>query len=129
MENTFILKLFLDILSTADKILIIIIAVLIILLSLHTIFPESNDSLHAICEIDGKIEKRIHLQDNKKIDLKNGIIVETQNNQIRVYKSDCPRKICVKYGWIKHANDMIICVPNKTVIYLDKDSQIDYISH
>ncbi|MBS3741627.1 MAG: NusG domain II-containing protein [Candidatus Cloacimonetes bacterium] len=129
MENTFIRKLFLDILSTADKILIIIIAVLIILLSLHIIFPESNDSLHAICEIDGKIEKRIHLQKNKKIDLKNGIILETQNNQIRVFKSDCPHKICVKHGWIKHANDMIICVPNKTVIYLDKDSEIDYISH
>lgn len=129
MENTFIRKIFLKILSPADKILILVTAVLIILLSLQIIFPDSNDSLHAICEINGRIEKKIPLAENRKINLENGMILQTKKNQIRVVRSDCPQKICIKYGWIKHANDMIICVPNKTVIYLDKDSDTDYISH
>jgi len=37
-----------------------------------------------------------------------------------VKDSDCPQKICVKHGWLRYANDVIVCLPNKTILYLTK---------
>ena len=128
MGKTFLNKLFYNILTSSDKFLILAIIILIVILSIHTILPKPSKSVLAICEINGKEKQKIHLGKDKKVDLKNGILLEIKNNKIRVIKSDCKKKICIKHGWIEEANDMIICVPNKTVIYLDKRSEVDYIS-
>ncbi len=56
---------------------------------------------------------------------------KSSNGKIRVMESDCPQQICVKQGWIKSPNDMIVCVPNRTIIYLKsdkKENKLDYIS-
>lgn len=128
MGKIFLNKFFSSILTRSDKILILFIALLIVITSIYTLLPKSSEPLLAICEIDGAEKCKIILGKDQTVDLKNGMVLEIKNNMIRVLKSDCKKQICIKHGWIKEANDMIICVPNKTVIYLDKKSEIDYIS-
>lgn len=67
---------------------------------------------------------------NKEIILKNGnIIIEITDNRVRVKKSDCPDKLCVKKGWIKNPGEFIICMPNKLVIQIIGDDNYDSITY
>jgi hypothetical protein len=47
------------------------------------------------------------------------IIVKVKNRNVRVHKSSCPQKICVKMGWISKPGESIICVPNNMVIRIE----------
>jgi len=44
------------------------------------------------------------------------VTIEIQNRQVRVIKSECPDKICVKTGWIKRWHEFILCAPNQVSI-------------
>jgi hypothetical protein len=44
------------------------------------------------------------------------VIVQIQNNKVRVIDSNCPDKICIKAGFISKPGPMIICAPNHVVI-------------
>jgi hypothetical protein len=47
------------------------------------------------------------------------MIIEIKDEKVRVSESDCPKKFCVSQGWI--AKGAIICLPNKTVILVERD--------
>lgn len=55
-----------------------------------------------------------------------GILGETtiqiENGAVRVVASACPLKICVSRGSIDHTDDLIACVPNGILIYVETDS-------
>ncbi|NLY90499.1 MAG: NusG domain II-containing protein [Firmicutes bacterium] len=41
----------------------------------------------------------------------------------------CPRRVCVRTGWIKQPGESIICAPNKLVIRIESmEAEIDAIS-
>jgi len=82
---------------------------------------------YAVVEYNGKIEY-ISLNKDRIIALENGIVLEVKDGRIRVKDSDCPKKICVKHGWLRYANDVIVCIPNETIIYLKKKSDLDFIT-
>ena len=42
---------------------------------------------------------------------------EKYGGRVKVVKSSCKLKICVKKGWIRDPKDSIVCVPNKVVIH------------
>jgi len=42
---------------------------------------------------------------------------EKYGGRVRVVKSSCKLKICVRKGWITDPRDSIVCVPNKVIIY------------
>jgi hypothetical protein len=50
-------------------------------------------------------------------------IIEIKEEKLRVKDSPCPRKQCVKQGWIERG--IIVCLPNKVVITVDNDSDKD----
>lgn len=51
-----------------------------------------------------------------------GIVLQVKNEQIRVEKSTCPHKYCVKQGW---SNSLpIICVPNKLAVYFEQEDKL-----
>jgi len=112
--------------TLADGILIVFVIVAIIVSS---IFVSKNgaESEYAIIEYNGQTEN-ISLNKDQMISLENGMMIEVKDRRIRVKDSDCPQKICVKHGWIRYGNDVIVCLPNKTIIYLQKKSDLDYIT-
>jgi hypothetical protein len=117
--------------TKADIALISVVAVAILTSGAIIISGDTTDSIYAICEIDGEVVKRIEIDKMQTIELQNGIKLEIMPGQIRVAQSDCPNQICVSHGWLKNPSDVIVCVPNRTIIYLEqhehKDS-IDFIT-
>lgn len=44
--------------------------------------------------------------------------LQIANNSIRVQHSSCANQICVKQGAARRSGEMLVCVPNRVVIYL-----------
>ncbi|NOZ62596.1 MAG: NusG domain II-containing protein [Calditrichaeota bacterium] len=61
-----------------------------------------------------------------------GAIGETQiaiaGSRVRVLKSDCRQKICVKTGWVSRSGELIVCVPNQVVISVIGKKKEDYLN-
>ena len=69
---------------------------------------------------DGKLNRHLKLAEDQEIILLDGkMVVEIKGKKLRVKKSECPRQLCVKIGWIQHTGETIVCVPFKTVIAIE----------
>jgi len=112
--------------TLADGTLIVFVIITIIVSSLF-VYKKGVKSDCAVIEYNGKSEN-ISLNKDRVFTLENGIVIEVKDGKIRVKDSDCPQKICVKHGWLRFANDVIVCLPNKTIIYLQQKSDLDYIT-
>ena len=45
-------------------------------------------------------------------------IVEIQAGRARVASDPSPRQLCVKHGWLSHAGDAALCLPNQLSVEL-----------
>ena len=73
--------------------------------------------------LDYSIDYTYHFH-NDKLDIK----VQVKDEKVRMIKSDCKTKYCVKYGWLgKNDNGKIICMPQKVIIKFvgKKNNNID----
>ncbi len=90
-----------------------------------------SDAVTAEISQDGKLLWKLML---KKGDLPREFTVEyrgrfnrirTQDGKIAVVGADCPDKDCVKRGWLKKPGDSAVCLPNRLVIRITGQSEID----
>jgi hypothetical protein len=114
-----------------DIILISIVLVVMLLLIGVPSLINSNNASKALVYYDNKLIKTIDLsiQDKKEYTVKgyNGdIIIETQQNRIRVKKETSPLHLCSKQGWVSSNLEPIVCLPNKIVIkIISADDELD----
>jgi hypothetical protein len=110
------------------KLIIITFLIAIILYSL-TLVMNNKNAKEAFVYYEDKLLLRIDLSINKryKVEGYNGeVIIETNNNKIRVKKENSPLHICSYKGFTSSAYKPIICLPNKIVIKIsDKKSELD----
>jgi len=71
-------KRFFKLLTKADIILIFFLIVIIILSSVFILENLSNNSIYAVCELEDRPPKKINLEKNTKIELKNGMALEVK---------------------------------------------------
>ena len=80
----------------------------------------------------------LKLNKNKILKLKGErgyLILQIKNRKVRVLKSTCPNKICIKTGWISKVGESIICVPNRIIIKIEgikkikSKKTVDYITN
>lgn len=82
-------------------------------------------------KIDGQIYTTFKLDSNERkdilIDLADGheIRVIAEDGQIWVEESTCPDEVCVETGKISKRGESIVCLPNKTVVYIDGANEMD----
>ncbi len=48
-------------------------------------------------------------------------IIRVEKDRIRFERSDCPEQICVHTGWLSKFGDIAVCMPNQTLIDIQKD--------
>ena len=53
------------------------------------------------------------------------IIIKTQKNRIKVEEESSPLHLCSKQGWIENSYEVIVCLPNKIVIKIEDQKEID----
>jgi hypothetical protein len=42
--------------------------------------------------------------------------LEIREGAVAVVEADCPNHLCVRMGWRRRSGEMIVCVPNKTIV-------------
>jgi hypothetical protein len=46
------------------------------------------------------------------------VVLRVADNRIRVLQSPCPNQVCVRQGAVHRPGEMLVCVPNRLVIFI-----------
>ena len=85
---------------------------------------QETDSKQVVIEIDGAYYGTVDLKQEQffQIEFPENKYIELAIKDEEVWVNDetviCPRKICVQTGKISAVGQSIVCLPNKTVIYI-----------
>jgi len=97
----------------------IIVIFIIATIFLYSAKMKGTDNFLVIVEINGKIKYTLHTTVDTIISsngYKGPFSFEIKDKKVKMKNSTCPLHICVKQGWIKNSNEMIICIPNRIKI-------------
>ena len=112
----------------------IILIGIIIIVSIFILFLISvrEDNEKKIAVVYYQNEKIMTIDFMKKgineyqVEGENGLIIlETNNGKIRVKSENSPLHLCSKQGYISKSNEIIICLPNKIVIQIEDQNELD----
>jgi len=108
------------------KLIIIVIIVVVILFSIYLISNQKTSK--ALVYFDNEIILTIDLNVDKFYTVKGelgDVLIEVKNNKIRVVEENSQYHLCSKQGFVSKSNESIICLPNKIIIELPKEDNID----
>ncbi len=98
---------------------------LLLLVALSPLMIDSgSEKIFALIKVDGVLVRKLDLSAEARLELEAGggkNIVETKNGAVSVAEADCPDKICVRRGAIRHVGEAIACVPHKVLIEIAED--------
>jgi len=122
----------LKIITPGDKILVVLILIFG-LMSLFAVNWLKKPGDRVIIEVNGQELQRLDLDSSQNITVTGPIgntTIKIDHGAVRVVSSDCPAKICVLTGNIRHAGEIIVCVPNKVVVKVagKTENQFDVIT-
>lgn len=69
----------------------------------------------------GKIVAQADLARNREFSIAGPLgttVVSVENQRVRVAKDPSPRQYCVKQGWLSHAGEAALCLPNQVSVEL-----------
>lgn len=109
----------------------ILIGVLLVLLLLICITLEFTKKQGSRAVIYYKNEPVLTISLNTEITTyevmgENGIVeIVAGNGKIKVEEEDSPLHLCSKQGWIDSSTQTIVCLPNKIVIQIEDEQELD----
>jgi hypothetical protein len=110
---------------------IVLIAVIILLTAAGfaalVLYGSSGGHRIAVIKQDNKVIERIDLdkvKDPREIAVKGEYaeIILVEKGQIRFEEANCPNRDCVKTGWISRKGASAVCLPNRTSIRIEGQS-------
>lgn len=107
---------------------LIVLAVFIIAAVLAIYFMTKPTGSEAYIYKDGVLLEAVSLSVEKTVTIDEHISVRISGGAAYVLKSDCKGQDCVKAGKISKAGEMIVCLPNKVVVKIVGDGEVDYIT-
>lgn len=107
---------------------LIVLAVFIIAAALAIYFMTNPTGSEVYIYKDGKLLEAVSLSVEKTVKIDEHITVKISGGAAFVLKSDCKGQDCVKAGKISKVGEMIVCLPNKVVIKIVGDGEVDYIT-
>ena len=72
-----------------------------------------------VVTVNQKETIRLPLDQDQKTHIKGPIgltEIEVKNGQARIIRSPCKNKVCIKSGYIRYADRLAACIPNRVVI-------------
>lgn len=106
---------------------IILIAILLIFCFILTLNKKENGN-QALVYYENNLILKIDLNQNNEYDVKgyNGNIhIVVEDKKIKVEEENSPKHICSKQGFISSSNETIVCLPNKIVIKIESNNELD----
>lgn len=111
-----------------DFILIGIIVVILLLICISLEFMKEKGS-KAVVYYKNKPVLTISLDTEittYKVMGENGIVeIVAGNGKIKVEEEDSPLHLCSRQGWIDSSTQTIVCLPNKIVIQIEDEQELD----
>jgi hypothetical protein len=107
-------------LTTADKLLIAVFACIIIA-SFALVKASSDEGSVVLIQVDGTTVHKTSLRETHIIAVHGThgqLTVEIREGRVAITQAQCPNHICVKTGWRSHSGEIIVCVPNNTVVLI-----------
>jgi len=105
-------------LTTADKLLIAVFTCIIVA-SLALVKASSGEGSVVLIQVDGTTVHKTSLRETHTIAIhgtRGQLTVEIREGKVAITQAQCPNHICVKTGWRSHSGEIIVCVPNNTVV-------------
>jgi len=115
-------------LTRGDKVLIGCI-VAIGLLSLFALKFLQQPGAWLKIEVSGQATRTLPLSADQRVcvtGLRGVTTIQIQDRKAWVVSSACPDQICVNSGKISRAGDMIVCVPNHVVIFIQSSQKTNF---
>ncbi len=79
----------------------------------------SGQGSAVLVEVAGVTVEKLDLHENRQIDVRGTtgtLRIEVRDGAVRVAEAGCPNRVCVRTGWRRREGEVIVCVPNRTVI-------------
>ena len=111
--------IFLRYLKTGDWLVLLSGAFIVVWLALF--HWQGNVPAKAIIRSGGKIFAELDLSGNQTLAVPGPLgesIITVQGRQARISRDPSPRQYCVKQGWLTHAGEVAICLPNQVSLEL-----------
>lgn len=105
----------------------VILIISIISYFIYIQFFNSANSTIAEILIDDTVIYTTVLDEDKEFTLPElpNITFEISSGKIRFLHSDCPDKVCVNTGFISHAGQLAVCLPNHAVLKISSTDEVD----
>jgi len=118
-----------------DKLLMLVITIifLVIATGMNIFLHGREEEKFAVIKVSGVTVETVDLTEanlSRTIRVRGPLgtcIIQVNKGAIRMVSSPCPRKICVKQGWINRINQTIVCVPNEVSISIEGTGRLDAI--
>lgn len=111
----------------ADIIYISTLFLLILAVSISIIFNINQTSDIVVIQVDNVTYGEYDLYENRRIDIeqigKNTVIIE--DGEVFMHSADCRDGLCLKQSKISTNMGTIICLPNRTVVYIKSEEKTD----
>lgn len=111
-----------------NDIKLIIILLLLILLIFIIINISKKEGNTATVYYENKEILKINLNIDKEYTVKGylgDVVLEVKDKKIRVKEETSDKHLCSKEGYIYTSNKALICMPNKIVVKITKDNEVD----
>ena len=111
---------------------LLFIVVVIGLFATQTISASKN--LKCIIKVDGKLYKEIKLDANYNnyIEINSSFgynKISIEGNTVKMIESDCEDKLCVSEKAISDPFQSIICLPSRVIVYIEGETELNYVSY
>lgn len=113
----------------SDKLVLIFLTILTLLSFgfVRALLPRSGGRQVVVMKSSQPIWEH-SLDDNGVFTIQGGLgemKIEINSGKVRVKESVCPLKVCVHEGWIDSSGGKIICLPNRVVVQVGGEKDVD----
>ena len=109
------------------KVVLALFWVTLLLLSALALFSYAGPPTMLVVRVEGTVVYRAPLEEARGTMEFSGpvgkSVVQVDGARVRMLWSDCPDKICMNMGWIASPGQVIVCLPNRVVVSLERDAR------
>ncbi len=100
---------------------LVALAGMILVASLFLTLWNSGPGTKLIIRSAGKVVAESDLNSNRSFEILGPLgttLITVENRRVRVARDPSPRQYCVRQGWLSHAGEAALCLPNQVSVEL-----------
>lgn len=100
---------------------LVIVAGMISVASLFSLLWSGGSGTAIIIRSGGKVVTEASLNRNREFEIQGPLgttLIQVKDRQVRIARDPSPRQYCVQQGWLSHAGEAALCLPNQVAVEL-----------